>query len=382
MPDKPIHVAHILYSFSTGGLENGVVNIINRLPEDQYQHSIICVTDYDEAFYKRIKTNNTKIYQLHKAPGLGLKWLWQCWLLLRKLKPDVCHTRNLSALEAQLAGFMAGIKLRIHGEHGWDVSDLGGKNVKYQKLRKFFKPLVNQYIALSIEAKDYLLDKIGVKTTKVNHICNGVDINLFTAEKTKEHFDDFAIDKDDIVFGTVGRLAAVKNQTYLLKAFVHLVQANPDKGVNLKLIIIGDGVLMPELISMVEAAQLEKQVLLAGQRSDVAQCMKAMDIFVLPSLAEGISNTLLEAMATGLPYIATAVGGNGDLIFPPHKTTHLVPINEVSALAEAMAQYVNQPSLISEHSELVRQHCEKHFSIEHMVNKYHKLYQLAKRKGT
>ena len=152
-----IHIAHVLHSFATGGLENGVVNIINNLPEGEYQHSIISVTKHDPEFLSRIKRDNVDVYDLNKPPGRSLGWLVQCWRLFRKLRPDICHTRNLGAIEAQVSALLAGVKYRIHGEHGWDVFDVGGTNVKYQKLRKVFKPFIHQFIALSIEAQDYLL---------------------------------------------------------------------------------------------------------------------------------------------------------------------------------------------------------------------------------
>jgi len=142
------HIAHVVHSFAVGGLENGVVNLINQLPLEHYRHTIICVTDHDPEFFARIKTNNVQIIDLYKPQGKGVVWLYKCWKLLRELKPDICHSRNLNALEAQLPAFFAGVPVRIHGEHGWDVNDLGGCNLKYQKLRRVLKLLIPQYIAL------------------------------------------------------------------------------------------------------------------------------------------------------------------------------------------------------------------------------------------
>lgn len=98
---KPAHIVHIVYAFSTGGLENGVVNIINRLPEEYYRHTIVCVTGHDDDFFARITRKNVDIVDLNKPAGNGVAWLYHCWKLLRKLKPDICHSRNLSAYSAQ-----------------------------------------------------------------------------------------------------------------------------------------------------------------------------------------------------------------------------------------------------------------------------------------
>jgi len=372
---KPTHIVHIVYAFATGGLENGVVNIINRLPEEKYRHTIVCVTDHDDDFFARITTNNIEIVDIDKPAGNGIAWLFKCWQLLRKLKPDICHSRNLSSLEAQLPAFLARVPYRIHGEHGWDVNDLGGRNKKYQLLRRIFKPFIHQYVALSKEAVVYLADKIKVKENSIHHICNGVDVNKFTPNKNRVLLPEGFATNDSLIFGTVGRLAEVKNQTLLVAAFISLWQQQSQLQDKLRLVIIGDGIFLLQLERMVALAGVEQAVWFTGRRDDVAQLMQQLDIFVLPSLAEGISNTLLEAMASGLPYIATNVGGNTDLVLPQHTHSHIVNVNDEQQLVKAMAQYLNAPERLVKDSDLVREHCVKSFSLEVMVEKYHHLYQ-------
>lgn len=371
---EQIHIAHIVYSFATGGLENGMVNLLNRLPNSHYRHSIICITGHDENFYRRITNNNVDIYDLNKRSGKGLDWLWRCIKLLRKLKPDICHTRNLNAMEAQFAAFLTGVNIRIHGEHGWDVNDLGGCNKKFRFIRKCLAPFVHRFIGLSKESCVYLEHSIGVKPKLINHICNGVDTSKFVAPTSKKNLDTFS-KQTDLVFGTVGRLAEVKNQTLLVQAFIDLWQTYPAHQDKLKLVIIGDGILMPEIKAMVEQANISKSVYLPGRRDDIAELIKAMDVFVLPSLAEGISNTILEAMATGLPVIATRVGGNPDLIMPAHQQSHLVSCQSPQELTRAMALYLEHPEKLVQDKLAAREHCVKQFSLDVMVNKYHQLYQ-------
>lgn len=375
LKSEPTHIVHIVYSFATGGLENGVVNIINNLPEDDYRHTIVCITGHDKDFYARITVNNTNIVDLKKPAGNGIAWLFKCWKLLRQLKPDICHSRNLNSLEAQLPAFLAGVPYRIHGEHGWDVNDLGGINKKYQLLRRFFKPFIHQYVALSQEAVVYLTNKINVNAVNIHHICNGVDINKFKPNKNRSLLPEGFADNDSLIFGTVGRLAQVKNQTLLVSAFISLWQQQSQFQDKLRLVIIGDGILLPQLKKIVAAAGLEHVIWFAGRRDDVALLMQQLDVFVLPSLAEGISNTLLEAMASGLPYIATNVGGNADLILPQHAHSHIVSVDEESQLVKAMSQYINTPERLVNDSDLVRNHCQKNFSLAVMVNNYHHLYQ-------
>ncbi len=373
--EKVTVIVHVLHHFVTGGLENGVTNIINNLPKGAYQHIIICITDYDVNFFKRVRTGNVNIHQLNKKMGKSYKWLYDIWKLLKDIKPDICHTRNLGALEAQLPAFLAGVPCRIHGEHGWDVNDLGGSNKKYQLLRRLFKPFIHQYVALSREAVNYLTAKIKVQPDNINHICNGVDVDKFKPSKNRGLLPEKFAENDSLIFGTVGRLAQVKNQTLLVSAFISLWKQQSKIQDKLRLVIIGDGVLLPQLKKMVASAGVEHAVWFAGRRDDVAQLMQQMDVFVLPSLAEGISNTLLEAMASGLPYIATNVGGNADLILPQHAKTHIVNVNEEKQLVNAMEQYIDKPKELIKDSELVRSHCHKNFSLAGMVHNYHQLYQ-------
>lgn len=380
MPSQavPIHIAHIVHSFATGGLENGVVNLVNHLSAQHYCHSIICVTQHEPRFFARITSHNAKVYDLNKPQGKSIGWIVKCWLLLRALQPDICHSRNLSALEAQLAAWLARVPLRIHGEHGWDVSDLGGRSVKYQRIRRLFKPLVHKYVALSQEAVDYLKDKIRVTPQYIEHICNGVNTETFhPAADIVTVPVDFLSDKT-IVFATVGRLAQVKNQQFLIEAFALLWSDHPDWHDRLRLIIVGEGVLRPKLEQMVHHAGAEQAVWFTGERNDICALMNTMDVFVLPSLAEGISNTLLEAMACGLPVIATAVGGNGELVMPAHAQTHLVEVNNTQQLCLAMENYARLPKLAEQQREQARQHCVDHFSIKRMVVKYHELYQTVR----
>jgi glycosyltransferase involved in cell wall biosynthesis len=181
--------------------------------------------------------------------------------------------------------------------------------------------------------------------------------------------------ENSLIFGTVGRLAEVKNQTFLVSAFLDLWQQSPAKQDDLKLVIIGDGILMPKLKDKVSQAKAEHAVWFAGRRDNVSELMNQIDVFVLPSLAEGVSNTLLEAMACGVPYIATDVGGNADLVLPQHKHSHIVEVNNNNQLISAMQIYVDSPDKLSQDTEQVRLHCVENFSLAGMVEKYHQLYQ-------
>ena len=118
-------IVHIIYRLGVGGLENGLVNLINRIPADQYRHAIICLTDSTD-FSKRIQRDNVAVYEIHKRPGHDAQSFVKVYKLLKQLKPDIVHTRNLAAIEYQVCAVLAGVPFRIQGEHGWDVFDPDG----------------------------------------------------------------------------------------------------------------------------------------------------------------------------------------------------------------------------------------------------------------
>ena len=178
------------------------------------------------------------------------------------------------------------------------------------------------------------------------------------------------------VVGTVGRMEAVKDQLTLVRAFLHLVQDNPDARERMRLVMIGDGSLRRPAKELLRKAKVEGLAWLPGERRDVAEIMRAMDLFVLPSLRVGISNTILEAMATGLPVVATEVGGNPELV-NAGETGELVPHSNAPAMAKAITNYSSQPEKARDHGRNARRKVEREFSMEAMVNGYLRTYDNA-----
>ena len=370
---KPL-IAHVLFRLSTGGLENGLVNLINKLPNDKYRHAVICMTDYTD-FRNRINNDTVQVYCLNKKPGQDLAVYVRLWRLLRHIKPDVLHTRNLSALEAQLPGLLAGVKCRIHGEHGRDIDDVDGTNWRYVMLRRLFRPLVQRYMPMSKDLEDWLIKQIKVPITKISQVYNGVDINRFNENDAKPlsllpiEFRDPKL----LLIGTVGRLDPVKDQLTLVQSFIHLVKAHPELSHKVRLVIVGSGILMPSLQILTQDADMEHLVWFAGERHDVADIMQTLDLFVLPSINEGISNTILEAMASALPVIATKVGGNPELVIDG-QTGYLVLKQDPIAMAAAFKHYLLQPELLKLHGQAGRSRVISTFSLNRMMADYMAIY--------
>lgn len=368
-------VVHVVYGFHTGGLENGIVNLIRHLPRGEFRHVIVSLTDRSVGFSQRLVDEDVEFIELNKAPGHGFKLYPRLYRLFKSLAPDIVHTRNLAALETQVPAWMAGVPVRIHGEHGWDVSDPEGTKRRYQWVRKIYRPFVSHYVALSGHLERYLNQRVGVPSTCIERICNGVDVDRFSpAAEGRALLMDSPFNASNLrVISTVGRLQAIKDQMTLVEAFALLLQRYPQESSNLRLMLVGDGPMRPLLEEKVSALNFRDRVWFAGERSDVPDVMCATDVFVLPSRAEGISNTILEAMSCGVPVVATDVGGNGELVVPG-ATGLLVPAAQPEAMAEAIARYALHPKNASVAGRAGRARIVQHFSIEHMVEQYRGLY--------
>ncbi|WP_341679447.1 TIGR03088 family PEP-CTERM/XrtA system glycosyltransferase [Niveibacterium sp. SC-1] len=373
MVDPRPLIAHIVYSFRVGGLENGMVNLINRLPDSHYRHAVIALTAVDPTFAARIKRDDVQYLSLHKSPGQGAKLFPRMHRLLRELSPAIVHTRNLAALEMNAPAWSAGVPVRIHGEHGWDENDPGGRKPLPRWIRKGYRPFVTHYIALSRELENYLAQGVGVAATRRDLICNGVDAQRFRPrEGARQALKDAPFTGPGLcVIGTVGRLQAVKDQAGLVQAFAIL--ASRPGCEHVRLVIVGEGPQRAEVEAAVAASGIAEKIWLAGERSDVAELMRSFDVFALPSLAEGISNTVLEAMACGLPVVATAVGGNPELVGDGITGT-LVPVSDREALADALQAYVKDAARLRAHGEAARGRIEESFSLDGMVGRYDALY--------
>ncbi len=359
-------VIHIVNQMGYGGVELGIINIVNTMPKERYRHAIISQTGCRKGIVSRLSRPDVKIYTLSKRKGNDPRIFLRMWKILRQLRPAIVHTRNLATQENQVVAWLAGVKTRIHGDHGWDTTP---DKILYRahQLRRMLRPFVKHYIALSQEIGDYLVKKIGVHPDKLSKILNGVD--------TRKYYPRERAEKDSFSVCTVGGLRPVKDQANLVLAVKKLLEKMPHMHDRIKLSLIGDGPARKELEALIAAGHLENIAEITGFRNDVPDMLHEFDIFVLPSKAEGIPNVILEAMACGLPVIATDVGGNRELLVEG-ETGFLVPPSDSEALADALQIYIQNPHLMKIHGIAARKRIETYFSLETMASAYMRVYDM------
>jgi sugar transferase (PEP-CTERM/EpsH1 system associated) len=381
VPGQAPLVVHLIYRLDIGGLETLLVDAINRMPAQAYRHAVVCLTDYTE-FASRITRPDVELYALHKQPGLGLGVHAKLFKLLRRLRPAILHTYNLGTIEYAFTAALAGVPARVHAEHGRDARDPQGVNRKHNLLRRLLAPFIDRYVPVSSDLQRWLRGVVGVPAAKVQFIGNGVDTQRFCRSVPAADAREPWADPDAIVIGTVGRLQDVKDHATLIDAFARLRDMLPAERHRLRLVIVGDGPLRSALAERIAGAGLRNCVWLAGARSDVAAAMRSFSLFALSSIAEGTPVTLLEAMATELPVVATHVGGIPELVVDGVTGT-LVPAADPDRMARAMLGYVMDSERTRHHGLEGRARVEQYYSIASMLGQYMALYdELCKTKTT
>ena len=362
---RPI-IAHVVKSLATGGLENGVVNLVNATHES-FEHVIVCLTT-SGPLESRLRAG-VRVVTLNKQAGREIVSLAKLARTLRQLRPDVVHSRNWPTIDTVIAARLARVPVVVHGEHGREADDPDGRNAGRNRVRRLLHPFLNRFICVSHDLRRWLIEQVRIPASKVVTIHNGVDVTRFTGADRDAARADLGLDASDVVVGTVGRLDPVKGHAYLVQAFADVARRHPES----RLVVTGDGPLRGELDHLVDTLGLRDRTRLLGERRDVPAILAALDVFVLPSVAEGISNTLLEAMATGLPVVVTRVGGNPELI-QAETIGLLVPARQPASLAAAIARYVDDPHLRQLDGKNARQRAVERFSLARMADNYTAVY--------
>lgn len=373
MKDKPL-IAHVLYRLDTGGMERIAVSLINGT-KDRYRHAVIVLAGFGPLRLE-IEDSVVACVPLDKKPGKDWLCYFRTWRAIRKLKPDLVQTYNIGTLDLAPMVKLAGVRCLVHAEHGRDAGDPTGDIRKHHRMRRWMAPFITRYVAVSVDLKDWLTDRVGIPAPKVMHIPNGIDTAAFAVVReppTARHLLGGFAPPCTVLVGNVARLDKVKDHAGLLAAFKLLREELGEQNIDCRLMVAGEGPQRDDLERQIVELGLTESVRLLGNRSDVAALLAECDMFVLSSIAEGMPLTLLEAMAAGLPVVATDVGGVASVV-EQGVTGTLVPAGNPRALADALGAYSVDVALRRRHGDAGHARAVARFDLGAMVAAYTQLY--------
>jgi sugar transferase (PEP-CTERM/EpsH1 system associated) len=306
-----IAVGHTIWTLSDGGMERGLLNLVNGSCPDDFQHVILCLGEAGPLAH-RVVAPNCRVIALNKRPGNDVTLPLKLATVSRRLRLDVLHARGWPTLvETAVAGYVGGVRRTVYGFHGKTVAELARKRLPRRLAEVLVPRLYDRIVTLTNGmradvAREYRLDE-----DRVRVIPNGVDIDVFRpSDRRRELRAEFALPLDDLIIGNVARLDPVKNHTVMLRALTRLRES----GAAPLLVLIGEGLERHRLEREIRELRLEDRVRLLGHSDQVPKLLNCLDVYVQSSLYEGFSNTVLEAMACGLPVVATRTGGTGDIL--------------------------------------------------------------------
>lgn len=368
------HVLHIINSLSLGGAEYGVVvNLVNSLDSSRLNCSILSLSFVDSQIEKRVNSGHS-VYCIPKNKRRLYPVIREIDQLVKRNRIAIIHTHNWATYFFGFCAALLNPKIKlIHTEHGRDEAQMVLPFKRFA-LQKLFLLRTEKLVAVSKDIESSLLVKWRAPRKKTMVVENGVDTNRFNPERyDRQAFRaHLGIIEDAVVLGTVSVLREVKNHPLLLQA-MHLLIL---EGYNLHLIVVGDapqGKRKEILQQKAEQLGIQHKVFFLGARTDTPELMACMDIYVNMSLFEGMSITVLEAMASALPVIASNVGGNPELV-EDGVTGALFTSNDVRELVHGIRSLLNEPGLMKTMGSNGRRKIIERYSLDRVAQQYAALY--------
>lgn len=368
----PLRVMHILHTLNTGGAEV-LVNQLIRARHQQHQFSVVAL-DNTGPLKKDLRQLHIPVHCCKRQPGLDFACAKRIARLAKRHNIDVIHAHQYTPfVYAAMARFFSSHKPRLifteHGRHYPDQRKL--KRVLANKL--FFQRQASAFTAVGKFIKDALHNNEALNSESIRVIHNGINPEPFSLQNntTREQLrKQLNITPEQTVLMLVGGFRSVKDHHTALKTLRQLKLMNQ----NVVLVCVGDGPTRQEIEAQAETLRLTPHLRFTGVRRDIPELLQAADIALCTSLSEGISISLLEAMAAGKPVVATNVGGNAEVV-QHYQTGILAPRQDHLALGNAIIELINKPDLVEQFSQSARKRVWEQFHETRMHQQWIDLYQ-------
>ncbi len=366
---RRLRILHIFNYLGLGGTELAALRVITNLDLAQFENAICPVSGFDPEIAAKYHPG---IAIVPLAKQGSLTHFFSLLDVIKNYKPDVVHSRNWGTIESVPAAWLARVPGVIHSEHGYEMETLTGLPRRRRIFRRGVYGLADVIFTVTDELRQFHMRQAWLSPGRIRVIPNGVDTKVFAPrpQVKKSIREKLGLPAERLVIGSCGRMVPIKNHIALLQAAEMLLQ----RDVDVHILLVGSG---PELQRyqryVTDSPLLLGRVTFAGATENVGDALNAMDVFVLPSHSEGMSNTLLEAMSCGLPVVATRVGGSPEVIEENHSGL-LFAAGSVAELSKCLELLAENAKVRDQLGEMGRSRVLAKFSLERMVDRYSELY--------
>ncbi len=359
-------ILHIVSSLESGGTEKWLVKLIKHWDNTRFEASVISFKD--GVLRSELLNLGIEPIIVEKPKGHHLRFIRKLYTEFKRLKPDIIHCRNSEPviIYGGIACKIAHLPLvvSIHGHNHF----IKRKPVEF-RIICWILNRSSKIIAVSKSIKESLINQGKIHPDKIDVIHNGIDIKQIKYTQKDNKKREFNLNGSEIILGCVGNLRSVKGHRYLIQSMPMILKSAPD----VRLMMVGDGPLRNELETLAGELKVKDKITFLGYRSDIYEIMPIFDIFILPSLSEGLCNAVIEAMAAKLPVIATNTGGNPELV-EDGKTGILIPPRSPENIANAVLELVNDANKRNDMGESGFNKVKNEFQLNRTIKKYEDAY--------
>jgi sugar transferase (PEP-CTERM/EpsH1 system associated) len=359
------NVLHLCESSDTGGAESVLISLVEGLDKNRYR-SVVCLLS-DGWLKVELEKRRIETVVIPQPHSFDFLWLFRVYRLLKDRGIHIMHSHEFATnVYASVLSGVTGIPV---------ITTAHGKNYYGDRWRRrlAYRFVARQavMVAVSDDLKQFLARRVGIPPGNIRVVHNGIDFSRFAVQEGNHAVrEELGISADQRVIGTVGNLFAVKGQTYLLRACQAVASAFP----NFVLLVAGEGEQLGPLEKEASDLGIAGKVKFLGFRDDVPSLLHAMEVFILPSLSEGLPLSILEALALQKPVVATNVGGIPEIV-EDGVTGYLVPPRNPEALADRILLLLRDPQTAAKFGQAGRKRVEENFGVEQMIRKYQSLYE-------
>jgi len=361
-----IKICYVIGQLAKGGAERQLYELVKGINKNIFEPIVISLSQ-DGYWIKEIERLHIQVIELQRKTNKEFARLFKLIQLFKTLKPNIVHSYAFSANSySRIAGYFAKVPVIIASER--NAAEIGTDKGKYQLfIDKLLALISHGIICNSYKASESLVKKYAYNSKKVFTVHNGINIEQFLLESNLNK-EEKSTKK---VIGTVCRLHPQKNITLFLDMAKIILEKYPY--LKLKFIIIGEGVLRAESEKYSQHLDIVSEIKFYGERDDIPALLQTLDIYVMTSLYEGLSNAIMEAMLAGLPVVVTDVGGNSELVING-ETGFLCPLNNANMLADKVTKLINNKSMANQMGKCGKKRIIDEFGVDKMIQKTEGIY--------